>query len=169
MAVETILQHWILTDFVYHFLLVFFIVFAVLEKTNILGNDKKQLNAMVSFVVGLIFVGAIYPKAVVGNLILFLTVSLIVVFVFLLLWGFVMGENIKMDSKILKYISAVLIFIAMIIAVLWATDLLWIFTDIYNFLFRQAWSKEFWTNAIFVLLIVGALVAMIKTAKGGKP
>ncbi len=162
MTVETVLQHWVLTDFVYPFLLVFFIAFAVLEKSKILGDNKKQINAMVAFVLGLIFVGAIFPKIVVGNLVLFLTVSLVVVFVFLLLWGFVMGENIKIDKPIVKWGAGALIFIAVVLAVLWATGSLEIFISIYNFLFKQAWSKEFWTNALFILVIAGALAAMLK-------
>lgn len=170
MTVETVLQNWILTDFVYPFLLVFFIVFAALEKSKILGgDDKRQLNAMVAFVIGLIFVGAIFPKIIVGNMILFLSVSMVVVFVFLLLWGFVMGENIKMDSKPLKYLSGALIVIAVVLAALWATGSWGIFTDFYNFLFHQTWSKDFWTNALFVLLIIGALAAVAKPAAGKKP
>jgi hypothetical protein len=165
MTIETVLQHWVLTDFVYPFLLVFFIAFAALEKSKILGDDKRQLNAMVSFVIGLIFVGAIFPKMVVGNMILFLTVSLIVVFVFLLLWGFIMGENIKMDSKPLKYFSAALIFVAVVLAVFWAIGSWGIFTTLYNFLFHQTWSKEFWTNALFVLVIIGAIASVIKPTK----
>src|SRR3989304_5490340 len=159
MAVETVLQHWILTSFVYPFLLVFFIVFAALEKSKLLGEGKMQLNAMIAFVIGLIFVGAVFPKVVVGNLILFLTVALIVMFVFLLLWGFVVGEGIKIESSnnLVKYASAGLIFIAVAVAVLWATG---IWDEIYEFLFKQAWSKEFWTNAIFVVVIVGALAAV---------
>ena len=74
MVEETILQHWILTRFAFPFLLIFFIVFAVLEKTKLLGEGKKQLNALLSFVVSLVFVSAIYPTLVVSNLILFLTV-----------------------------------------------------------------------------------------------
>ena len=164
MAVETILQHWILTQFVYPFLLVFFIVFAALEKLKLLGGDeKRQLNALVSFVIGLIFVGAIFPKLVVANMILFLTVSLVVVFVFLLLWGFVMGEGIKIDDKSpLKYASAGLIFLAVAVAVLWATG---IWDEVYTFLFERTWSEEFWTNTIFVLAVVGALGAMLKKQK----
>jgi len=164
MAVETVLQHWILTSFVYPFLLVFFIVFAVLEKSKVFGEGKMQLNAMVAFVIGLIFVSAVFPKVVIGNLILFLTVSLIVVFVFLLLWGFIVGEGIKVDAsnKIVKYASAGLIFIAVAVAVLWATG---IWDEIYGFLFKQTWSKELWTNVIFVLVIVGALAAVLKTTK----
>ena len=37
MGVETIFQHELLTKFAYPFLLIFFIVFAVLEKTNLEG------------------------------------------------------------------------------------------------------------------------------------
>ena len=94
MTVETILQHWVLTDFVYPFLLVFFITFAVLEKSKILGgDDKRQLNALVSFVIGLIFVGAIFPKQVVSNMVLFLSVALVIVFVVLILWGFIFSKE----------------------------------------------------------------------------
>ena len=169
MAIDTVMQHWVLTDFVYPFLLVFFIAFAALEKTKVLGgDDKRQLNAFVAFVIGLIFVGAIYPKIVVGNMILFLTVSLVVVFVFLLLWGFIMGDEMKLGGGKAKVVAGVLVFIAVAIAILWATDSLGVFTTIYNFLFHKNWSKEFWTNALFVLVIVGALAAMIKTAKGPK-
>src|SRR3989344_4428063 len=88
--VETILQHWIFTSFVFPFLLIFFIVFGILQKSKLFG-EAKQLNALIAFVIGLIFVGAVFPKLVVGNLILFLTVAVVVMFVALLLWGFVAG------------------------------------------------------------------------------
>ena len=164
MTVETVLQHWILTNFVYPFLLTFFVVFAVLEKTKILGgDDKRQLNAMVAFVVGLIFVAAVYPKVVVGELILFLTISIIVVFVFLLLWGFVAGGELKLgESNTLKYVAGGFMFVVVAVALL---SILGVWGSIYEFLFRQTWSKEFWTNALFILVIAGALAAVIATAK----
>ncbi len=167
MTVETVLQHWILTDFVYPFLLIFFIVFAILEKTKVLGgDDKRQVNAGVAFVIGMIFVGAIFPKIVVSNLILFLTVSLIVVFVMLLLWGFAVGEEINFGkNEAVKKASITLIFLAVAITVLWATGT---WDSVYRFIFKQTWSKEFWINTIFILVIAGALASVVKTAKGGK-
>lgn len=164
MTLETILQHWILTDFVYPFLLMFFIVFAILEKTKLLGGEKKQLNAMVAFVIGLIFVSAVYPKVVVGDLILFLTISIVVVFVFLLLWGFVWGEEVKFNKEPLKYAAGGFMFLAVAVALL---SILGLWGGIYDFLVDKI-SKEFWTNAIFILVIVGALAAVLKTTKGGK-
>src|SRR3989338_8842384 len=118
MAQETILQHWIFSNFIFPFLLIFFIFFAILEKTKILGSDKKQLNALVAFVIGLIFVSAVFPKLVVGNLILFLTVSIVIVFVILLLWGFATGGEAKIDNNAIKWVVGFLIVVVVAGAVL---------------------------------------------------
>ena len=159
---ETILQHWILTRFAYPFLLIFFIVFAVLEKTKIFGDDKKQLNALVAFVIGLIFISVVYPTLVVENLILFLTVALVVVFIALLLWGFVSGGEAKISSKGLKIVAGILIVIAVAIALLWAMG---IWDEFANLLFKQSWSKSFWTNLIFIVVIAVALALMMRKGK----
>lgn len=159
---ETILEHWILTQFAYPFLLIFFIVFAILEKTKIFGEDKKQVNALISFVIGLIFVSVVYPKLVVTNLILFLTVALIVVFVGLLLWGFVMGGEAKIGGKGIKIVAGVVIVIAVIIALLWAMGIWDEFSDL---LFQQSWSSDFWINLIFIIVIAVALALVMKAGK----
>src|SRR3989344_4852290 len=141
MAIETILQHEVLAKFAYPFLLIFFIVFAVLEKTKILGDDKHQINALVAFVIGLIFVGALQPKIIVSNLILFLTVALIVMFVGVILFA---------------------VFLATLLAMgIWA--------EFFDLLFNQPWSRSFWTNFVFIIVVVVALAVILKTAgKSGK-
>lgn len=164
MAEETFLQHWIFTKFALPFLLVFFIVFAVLEKTKILGEERKQLNALLSFIIALIFVGAIYPKIVVANLILFLTVALVVIFVVLLLWGFVFGdikEGFKPD-KWMKLVLGILIGVAVLLAVFWATGIEW---SVFDFLFKQSWSSALWINVLFVVVIAAALALILKKSK----
>ena len=50
------LQNWGLTDVLLPFLLIFTIIFAILQKTKILGEDKKNLNVVVAVVVGLLVV-----------------------------------------------------------------------------------------------------------------
>ncbi len=158
----TILQHWVLTDFVLPFLVVFFIVFAILEKSKILWEDKKQLNALLAFVIGLIFVSAVFPKVVVGNLILFLSVAMVIMFVVLLLWGFVFaGEKGFILTSGMKMGLAVVIGIAVVLAVLWAFG---ITGSVYDFLFKQSWSEALWTNLIFIVLIGVALGVVIKSA-----
>ncbi len=164
MAVETIFQHEILTKFAYPFLLIFFIVFAILEKTKVLGDDKKQLNALVAFVMGLIFLSAVQPKMIVGNLILFLTVALVVMFVALLLWGFVSGGELKTDflkNKAVKWVVGIGVIVAVVFAILWASG---IDAGVIDLLFKQSWSSTLWTNIAFVVVIAIALALVLKNS-----
>lgn len=161
--VETILQHPILTNFVYPFLLIFFIVFAILEKTKLFGEAKRQINALVAFIVGLIFITALSSLDLVSNLILFLSIALIIVFILLLLWGFVYsGEKGFTPTKSMKVGLGAVITISVVIAVIWAGGF---GGNLYNFLFEQNWSSSLWTNLIFLVLIGVALAVVIKSKK----
>ncbi len=163
MATETVLQTPVLTKFVYPFLLIFFIIFVILEKSKLFGEDKKQINALVAFVIGLIFVSAAYPKLVVGNMILFLTIAIVIVFVVLLLWGFIMGEKgtdvFTSAPKGIKWAIGIALIIAVTLAVIWATG---IGFGIFEDFFRN--NSTFWTNALFIIVIAAALaVVLVKT------
>jgi len=164
MAIETILQHEVLTSFAYPFLLIVFITFAILVKTKLLG-ENQQINAAVAFVIAMIFVSAFQPKLIVGDLILFLTVALVVLFVALLLWSFLMGggDSLKIfenASNPLKWVFGIIIVIAVTIAVLVATGM---GSSVIDILFKQEWSKSLWTNVAFIVVIVVALALMLKT------
>jgi multisubunit Na+/H+ antiporter MnhB subunit len=160
MVEETILQSPVLIRFILPFLLVFFIVFAILEKTKIFGEGKKQLNSLISFVIGLIFVSVLYPTEIVSNLVLFLTVALVAIFVLLLIWGFIFGdvkEGFK-PEKWMKIVLALVVGVAFIVALLWATG----FNDkLWEFVFQQTWSTAFWTNLSFIIVIAIALALIL--------
>jgi hypothetical protein len=146
----------------------FFIVFAILEKTKVLGSERKQINALVAFVIGLIFVSAVYPKMVVENMILFLTIAIIIVFVVLILWGFIAGEkglDFSTAPKPLKWAIGLAIVVAVTLAVLWATGVGFGF---FENLFSKA-NKTFWTNAMFIIVIAAALAVVLSSKGGGKP
>ena len=163
MASHLFLQNIIFTKFAFPFLLMFFIVFAILEKTKVFGEDKKQINALIAFVIGLIFVSARYPVEVVSNLILFLTVSLIVFFVVLMLWGFVGAGDKGFELEgWMKYLLWGVGGIAVVFAVIWATGIDFVVIDL---LFHQSWSGTFWTNVIFVVAIAGALALVLRSGK----
>ena len=168
----TILQAPLLTDFLYPLLLVFFICYAILEKTKILGEGEGNFNnAAVSLVVSLIFVGAVFPKIIVANLVQFMSVGLVIIFVGLLLWGFVSGKGSLENTKALKA-AAIIIPIALFFAVLWATGLgsplVRGIQSLFNFLFDSSWSGSFWTNAIFIAVIAIAIAVVLKSG-GSKP
>lgn len=159
----TIFQHPLLTDFLYPFLLMFFIVFAILEKTKVLG-EKHQLNAFLSLVIGLIFVSAVFPRIMVTNLILFLSVGLVVIFVGLMLWGFISGKG-TVDSKGMKIFLAIIVFVALILAIIgisgFGGGIENFFVTIWDFLFNSKWSGSVWTNILMIVLIVGAIFVAI--------
>ena len=161
MVQETFLSNWIVVEYILPFLLIFFIIFALLEKTKIFGEDKKQLNAFISFVIALIFVVAVAPKTIVSNLVWFLTVSIIVIFVGLLLWSFVSGEDAALTEKTAKIIVGILIAIALFIAVLWATGIKYNF---FNFWKTQNFGgSTLWVNLLFILIIAAAIAFAIKS------
>jgi len=156
----SIFQSILLTRFLLPFLLIFFILYGILEKTKIFGDDKTQLNALISFIISLIFIGFTYPTEVANNLVLFLTIAMIAMFVGLILWGVLVGEP-KLE-KLPKKGFGVLIIIAVIGAVIWATGS---FTPFADWLFGQQWSGEFWTNVLFIIVIAIALGLVWKGTK----
>jgi len=157
MAEETtFLQHPIFTQYIFPFLLMFFIVFAILEKTKLFGEGKKQLNALTAFVISLIFVGAVGPKLIVGNMILFLSVAIVIVFVFLLIWGFIFGDEkgFKVQDW-MKWILGILGGVAVVVAVVFATGLN---TQLASFFSSQS---QIWTSVAFIVVIVIALALVL--------
>jgi len=163
-TITSILQSEVLSDFLLPLLLIWFIVFAVLERTKIFGSEKKQLNALTALVIALIFVGAVYPKIIVSNLMLFLSIALVAVFVIMLLWGFVYGdekEGFKLEPW-MKWTLAIGLGIAFIFALIWAAGDWWY--GILDFL-KSSMGKTITTNVIFILVIIVALAVVLKNKK----
>ena len=173
MADTTIfLQYPVFTRFILPFLLVFFLAFAILEKTKLLGGDNKQLDALISFIIGLIFVTVLSPTLIVSNLVLFLSVALVIIFVFLLMWSFLSGEDgFKLsEHKNFRTIILVVVTIAVLFGSLWAfgVPLAGSSNSLFSALFAQSWSATFWTNVAFVVLIAVAIALVWgASAKGG--
>jgi len=159
--VLTFLQYDVISKVLLPFLLVFFIVFAILEKTKLLG-DKKQIHALIAFVIGLIFTGAIYPVLVVSNLILFLTVTIVAVFVVMLIWGFIFADEKGFKpAGWMKWALVILASIAFIVGLIWATGL-W---DKMKTFFSGGIGGTVITNAVFLVVIAVALALVIGKAK----
>lgn len=158
---ETFLSNWIFKDILLPFLLIFFIIFAVLEKTKLFGEGKKQINALIAFVASLIFVGAFSYSNVISNLTLFLTVTLVALFVILLIWGFIWGtkEGFKLEGW-MKWILGITAGIAFVWAVLWATG--WSEIVIGFFSGKTDLGQTIVTNAVFVLVIAVTLILVLK-------
>lgn len=166
MGIENVLQSDFAVRFVYPFLLIFFIVFAILEKTKVLGDDKKQINALVSLIISFIFVAAVSPKMIVNNLILYLSIAMMIMFVILLLWGFVSGSEMKSgifgDNKWLGWVVGSLIVIGVIIVVFVSAGIN--LGGILGKLFQSSWSESLWSNIIFIALIIVAIAVALRSS-----
>ncbi|MDD2478171.1 MAG: hypothetical protein PHW45_04325 [Candidatus ainarchaeum sp.] len=162
----TILQHFIIKDFMLPFIFIFVLTFAILQKTKILGDGKKQLDAIVAAVLSLVFVSFAYPKIIVSNLILFLVVSIVLVFVGLLLWGFLVGDVAKLtiSSTWLKWVVSIIIIISVLIAFLWGAG---IKPEIASFLFNKSWSNDFWTSLAFLVVVAIMVAVVLKSGSSG--
>jgi hypothetical protein len=158
----TILSHPIFVEAILPFLLVFTIMFAVLQKTEILGKGKKQVDAITSLVVGLLVISFGNAVGIIVRLIPFLAVTLVILLVFLILLGSFHKEGeFKLHASI-KILLTIIISVALVIAVLLITGA---WDSIYGFIYVNSTSGVL-INVVFLIVVVGAIVAVILGAKG---
>ncbi len=162
--VETIFSNPWFTDLILPFLLVFTLFFAILEKSKLLGDEKRQINATVSLVIGLIFIAFPFARGIVIKLIPFLAVCIVILFVFMLIMGFVLAKKEgDVLNKGLKVALGIIFGLAVLVAVLWFTggwDL------IYTFVMERDLGQTILIN-LFILAIIGGAIAVVMSS-GGK-
>jgi len=158
--VQTILQSPFFLEIILPFLLVFTIVYAVLQKSEILGKDKRQIDAIVGLVIGLIVVSFGKATGIIINLMPFLAVSLVVILVFMILYGSVHTGALELNKGV-KVTFGILAAIGVVIALLVITGA-W---DYISGLFGGVTASSVATNIIFIALIIGAIAAVIMGSK----
>lgn len=163
MAVPTILQSDIMVELILPFILVFTVIFAILQKTEILGKDKRQIDALVALAIGLITVAYANVTGIIVSLMPFLAVSAVVILVFLILWGFsfVGDDKFKVPNGV-KIAFGILAALGTLIAVLYVTPA-WGY--VLNVIYGDE-SSALLSNVIVIVIIVGAVAAVIWKKKG---
>ena len=139
----TVLQSAYFVELVLPFLLIFVVVFGILQKTKIFGDNKKQIDALVALVLGLIVVA--FANAV--NIIL----------IFMIMYGMLFKEGDFDMNKWLKFGIGTVIMIALIIAVLVVTGG-W---DYIVELFYGKASGDLVANVVMVVIVMVALVLVV--------
>ncbi len=154
-------------DVILPFLLVFTIVFAILEKTKILGLEKvgereitkKNLNAMVAFVVAFLVIASTQLVAVINQVMANIVLLLILAISFLLLVGVFFGSKEFTLKDYPGWISffMVVMFIGIVVIFLNALD--WLK---YVFALFVYWNEEWAITIIFVIIILGFMWFVIR-------
>lgn len=158
----TILQNDFVVYILLPFLLVFTLVFAILQKSQILGKGKSRNDAIVALVIGLMVVAFGYPTGIIVRLVPWLGVGVVILLVFLLLWAAVYKEGeFSVPANVQKWLG-VLIFIGVVIAVLMVSGK---WDDLFNL--ATANSTTLYT-IIFVILIALGIVVVVYEKKDKK-
>lgn len=164
---NTILSHPIFVETILPFLLVFTVVFAILQKSKILGEDKKQVDALVALVVGIILISFGQATGIILQMTVFLAVGLVILLVLMLLLGsFAKEGDFFKDvlTKPVRIILIVLVSIAVIAAAVYTTGF-WQY--LYDWVYIGTESTTF-LNVLFVVIIAAAVVAVILGSKKDK-
>ena len=158
----TWLSHPFFTEQVLPFLLVFTLIFAILEKTKILGEAKRQIDAIVAFVIGLILIAFPFPRYIVVSLMPLLAVIAVILLVFMILYGFASGEKEFKIPKKLTIGFGILIAIVLVIALLVLTDYWYILVE------NVLGGSELVTNIFFIVVIVVGIALVLCSGKKGE-
>ena len=132
-------------DVVLPFILVFTIIFAILEKTRILGTDtiegnpysKKNLNAMLAFVISFLVVASTRLVATINEAMANVAILILLGVGFLMLIGvfFKEGENVYLKEGPMRYTAMALMFIGILL----------IFLHAIRTADNQSWLEWFWS------------------------
>jgi len=125
-------------DIVLPFILVFALIFAILEKTKILGKeDKKNVNALISFVVGLFVVAATNIVTILRDALPIITLVLIVLICFMLLVGAFHADkefSYFTESRFWKWFLTTILFVGILL----------IFAHFIETDSGETWLEVFW-------------------------
>jgi len=159
-------------DVVLPFLLVFAIVFAILEKTRVLGMEeisgtkytKKNLNAIVAFVVAFFVVASTKLVSAINKALANVVLLLLLIVFFLVLVGafFKEGEGVFLEKGGWRTTFMVIAFVGIVLIFLDALD--WL-NALKDFL-RKYWQAD-WVASLILLIII--IIFMWFITKDQKP
>jgi peptidoglycan/LPS O-acetylase OafA/YrhL len=150
-----ILSSEIFSDIILPFLLIFTIIFAILEKTKFLG-EKKDIHAIVALVFGMISVGVPWAIGVITSIIPIVVIIIIILISWLMTYGFLAPEEKGPVSKNWRIAFQIILGIVFIGVIAWATGL-------YTLIINKPWAS----TAGQTLLVIGVVIAVISIVVSG--
>jgi len=146
------------TEMILPFLLVFVLIFAILQKSKVLGEGKAQIDALISLAIALILIGVPVARDVIVGIIPWLAVGVAVILVFMILYGFAAGD-LKTGETWMKIVFGILAGLFVIGTVIYVTGL-W---DSVSGIFSG--GSDLWANIVIIIIVVGAVAFAIASGK----
>lgn len=133
------------------------------KKTKVLGDNAKQANAIIALCIGLFLIAFPPARDIVVNLMPFLAVFIVILLVFMLLYGFIVG---KTDGDVLgkwwKVAFGAILAISLIVFLLMITGY---YDPIKGYLLGTATGYQILVNLVMAVVIIGVIVAVVKGDK----
>ncbi|MCW1296210.1 MAG: hypothetical protein OH319_00830 [Candidatus Parvarchaeota archaeon] len=147
------------------FLLIFAIVFGALEKTQVFGEEKKNVNGIVAFAIAMIVVGTSRAIGIINNFVPWVGIIAIALVCFLMLSALLFGgdvskmaENYKNLYKVgIVIIGAILVYILLYYITGSAAPAQWVIL-----------SKEDFSLLVFFVIFFGAIYLIVKSSESKK-
>lgn len=159
---ETFLNNPLVNQVILPFVLVFVLIFAILDRTKILGEGKRQINALVSLAIALIFVTFSRAVGIVVGLMPFLAVVVVIILVFFILYGFIATDNEGLKIPLgIKIAGGIVVLLALIVAVLVVTG---VWGDVMS-IFTNPGSSSIATTAVILVIVAGMVAVVLTTGK----
>lgn len=159
-VVETILTSDFAVRVIYPFVLVFVLIFAILQKAKLFGEDKRQIDSLIALSIALIVVAFSWATDIIVNLMPFLAITLVSILAFFLIFGFVASDNEHGLSipNYMKYIGALIATIVVVISLLVASGY---WGNVYDSIFSGGQIGGYWIEIIIILVVIGLLVLVV--------
>lgn len=160
--VQTFLSSSLIIELLLPFILLWAVIFAVLQKTKILG-ENKGLDLIVAIVISLIAVSFTNPTKLLTGVVPVFAVAAISVLALLIIFAFSSGEK---DYKLpdgVKWGVGILFALVLIGALVYSSGA-------WDYLTKNTagGKSSLVANVIFIIIIGGVIAAAAATGKGGK-
>ena len=157
MVAETfvIFTHPFFTNILLPFLLIFVVIYAILEKTKVLGDEKKYANLFVAVIVGFIFIGV---QSLVGFTLRFIPLIATMVIILLgyfLVFGFI---GVKQEARGMQITLGILFGIAILASIAWSFGL-------FEKIQLGNISSDVMAMIVFFVIFGGAVALVLATGK----
>lgn len=146
------------------FLLVFVLVFAILQKTKILGEGKTQIDALIALAIGLISIAVPTTREFIVNMMPWLAFALVVLLVFLLVYGFVaVDSKSKEGLEVPKWVKGTVLWLGIIMVVVLAIYITGFWPTV-----KSWFSGEDVLSSVLLIIVIAVVVGMVaKPASSG--
>lgn len=156
------LQYYGVFDVVLPFLLIFTLVFAVLQRIKLFGDDKKSINVIIALIMAILTVvphvtgnypGNYDPVVIINTLLPSISILSVVIILVLFLWGMFGGEWSGSSLP-----GIVMVVILLIVGYIFGTTVGW--WALPSDLFGNWWSSDL-STLIVIILVFGVVVFFI--------